>query len=155
MDDIFDEETYYTGPPLDLEAIHRLEKSLGYRLPGRYVELLLRRNGGSLRHRCLPTSFPNSWSVDHIEVRAILGIGSPLGIQSSASLIADWEYPAIGLVFCETPSGGHDTVMLDYSESGNWGEPHVAYVDEDRIPRRVANSFDDFINSLVPCDRFG
>lgn len=36
------------------------------------------------------------------------------------------------MVICDTPSAGHDTVMLDYSECGPEGEPSVAYIDEDR-----------------------
>jgi hypothetical protein len=57
-------------------------------------------------------------------------------------------YPDIGLVLCETPSGGHDTVMLDYRGRGASGEPTVAYVDEDRIPRTVARSVRDFLDRL-------
>jgi hypothetical protein len=45
-------------------------------------------------------------------------------------------------------------VLLDYSESGPEGEPAVVYVDEDRVPRRIADSFDEFLQRLVPCDRF-
>ena len=41
--------------------------------------------------------------------------------------------------------------MLDYTECGPEGEPRVAYVDEDRIPRRIADSFEMFIASLVAC----
>ena len=47
------------------------------------------------------------------------------------------------------PSGGHDTVMLDYSDSGPAGPPRVAYVDEDRIPRQLTTSFDDFLATLI------
>jgi hypothetical protein len=38
--------------------------------------------------------------------------------------------------------------MLDYSESGPDGEPSVVYVDEDRVPRRVAGTFAEFIALL-------
>ena len=81
------------------------------------------------------------------------GIDSTSGLGGSAYLIAEWDYPPIGVVIGLTPSGGHDTVMLDYSESGPAGEPAVAYVDEDRIPRRVASSFTAFTNGLVPSSR--
>jgi hypothetical protein len=47
-------------------------------------------------------------------------------------MIDEWGYPEIGIVICDMPSGGHDTVMLDHWEGGL--EPSVAYVDEDRIP---------------------
>jgi len=44
------------------------------------------------------------------------------------------------VVICDTPSAGHDTVMLDYTDCAVDGEPAVAYIDEDRVPRRVAAS---------------
>ena len=69
-------------------------------------------------------------------------------------MIAEWGYPDIGVVLFNTPSAGHDTVMLDYSDVGPEGEPAVAYIDEDRIPKRVANSFSEFINGLVSCAQF-
>ncbi|WP_156038378.1 SMI1/KNR4 family protein [Actinoalloteichus caeruleus] len=68
----------------------------------------------------------------------------------SADLIAEWGYPDVGVVICDMPSGGHDVVMLDYSQSGPYGEPSVAYVDEDRIPRTVAGSFEEFLARLIP-----
>jgi SMI1-KNR4 cell-wall len=118
--------------------------------------VLSQRNGGLLRRRCCPTKFRTSWADDHFEIRALLGVGGEWGIDSSsglgsADLITEWEYPEIGVVICDMPSGGHDAVMLDYSESGPEGEPSIAYIDEDRIPRRAANSFEEFIARLVLC----
>ena len=91
----------------------------------------------------LQTRFKNSWAPDHIEIQALRGIGGKWGIDSktglgSRDLILEWGYPDIGVVICDMPSGGHDTVMLDYSTCGPTGEPAVAYVDEDRIPRQLA-----------------
>jgi hypothetical protein len=63
-------------------------------------------------------------------------------------MIGEWGYPPIGLVVFDTPSGGHDTVMLDYSVCGPLGEPRVVYVDEDRSVRQVAEDFGEFIASL-------
>lgn len=154
---LFEDEDYYSGPPLDDDMVRRAEADLGERLPRGYVELLFQRNGGVPRHRCCPTTFRTSWSERHFEISAILGIGGSRGIDSSsgvgsAYLIAEWEYPDIGVVICDTPSAGHDTVMLDYSECGPEGEPAVAYIDEDRVPRRVATSFDEFLARLRSCD---
>ena len=42
--------------------------------------------------------------------------------------------------------------MLDYSESGPQGEPAVSYIDEDRVPRRIADSFSEFIVGLAECE---
>ena len=155
MIDLFDDGSYYTGPPLDGDMLRRAEEALGVRLPRGYVDVLSHRNGGSLRRRCYPTTFPTSWAADHIGVQALLGLGGERGTDKmSAYLISEWGYPEIGVVLCDLPSGGHDTVMLDYSECGPDGEPSVVYVDEDRIPRRIANTFDDFISGLVSCERF-
>lgn len=154
---LFTGNDYYTGPPLDADLLRRAEEDLGVRLPARYVELLTYRNGGTPRRRCFRTVFPTSWAPDHFEVSGIRGIGGEWGINSSsglgsADMIAEWGYPAIGVVICDTPSGGHDTVMLDYSESGPQGEPAVSYIDEDRVPRRIADSFSEFIVGLAECE---
>lgn len=159
MTELYDESNFYTGPPLDESMVRRAEQDLGVRLPGRYVNALHQRNGGSLRNKCYPTDFPTSWASDHFEVKALLGIGGKWGIDStselgSSYLINEWGYPDIGIVICLTPSAGHDTVMLDYSTCGPCGEPTVTYIDEDRVPRQVSGSFGEFLDRLVPCDRF-
>lgn len=126
------------------------------RLPRTYLDILSVRNGGTPRRRCLPTPFPTSWAPDHIKISGILGIGGDWGIDNpdrgSAYMIAEWGYPEIGIVICDTPAAGHDAVMLDYTDCGPTGEPAVAYIDEDRVPRRVADSFAAFLEALVDCD---
>jgi hypothetical protein len=150
-----DEDDYFTGPPLTQEAIGTAELHLGVRLPASYLALLAERNGGVPRLTCFPTAFPTSWASDHIGIDAILGIGGERGIDSpvggSRYMVAEWGYPDIGVVIVDTPSGGHDTVMLDYSECGPDGEPAVVYVDEDRVPRRIAETFADFIVGFMEC----
>lgn len=158
MIDIFDHnDTYYTGPPLNEDRVRQAERSLGVRLPSSYLAVLKKRNGGLVVTNCFPTRFATSWADDHFEVRALLGIGGSNGIdagngQGSADLIKEWGYPDIGLVICDMPSGGHDVVMLDYSSCGSLGEPSVVYVDEDRVPRTIAESFAQFIENLRRCD---
>jgi hypothetical protein len=156
---VFDGDGYYTGPPVTAEMVGAAERSLGVRLPTAYVSLIKDRNGGSLRRRCFPTSFPTSWSPDHIGVDAVLGLGGDWGIDTeefgSRYMVAEWGYPDVGVVICAMPSGGHDAVMLDYSASGPDGEPVVVYVDEDRAPRRIAESFAAFIEGLIECPPSG
>ncbi|MFF8815167.1 SMI1/KNR4 family protein [Streptomyces pactum] len=160
MTELFEDDDSYTGPPLDEGLVRRAEEELGLRLPLSYVEVLRLRNGGVPRRRCCPTEFSTTWAPDHFEISAILGIGGPWGIidhppgASTSYSVTDWEYPEIGFVVCDTPSAGHDTVMLDYSACGPDGEPAVAYVDEDRVPRRVADSFAAFLTRLTDCRRF-
>jgi len=154
----FEEGGYYTGPPVTDAAIRAAENALGYRLPTPYVALIHERNGGTPRHRCFPTAFASSWAPDHIAVSGILGVGAhQRGIDAelgSQYMIEEWEYPDIGVVICDTPSAGHDTVMLDYSACGPAGEPSVAYIDEDRVPRQLAPTFAGFLQGLVPCENF-
>jgi hypothetical protein len=146
----------FTGPEITDQMISVAEERLGVRLPDSYVRLLRVRNGGEPVRHCYPVSFPTSWAEDHIDVGAILGIGGTQGIDAelfgtprSAYLVAEWGYPPIGIVICATPSGGHDTVMLDYSGGGI--EPSVVYVDEDRLPRRIADTFEEFVANLAEC----
>ena len=151
----FEETTSYTGPPLTHDMIKAAEASLGRHLPDSYTELLRLRNGGRPVRRCIQTAFRTSWAEDHIEINAILGIGGTWGIDgdgplSSAARVREWGYPDIGIVICQMPSGGHDTVMLDYS--GDSGQPSVVYIDEDREPRRIAGSFGDFLKLLKKCE---
>ncbi|WP_077489824.1 SMI1/KNR4 family protein [Sinomonas mesophila] len=158
--EFFEDDEYYTGPPLTPDLVDRAERSLGLHLPHAYLDLLQQRNGGVPRKRCYPTQFPTSWAPTHFEVSAVLGLGGRLGVdaeegQGSADLIREWGYPDLGVVVCDTPSRGHDTVMLDYTECGKDGEPRVVYVDEDRVPRVIASSFSDFLQTLVTCPEVG
>ncbi|MFV0458756.1 MAG: SMI1/KNR4 family protein [Actinomycetales bacterium] len=154
--EFFEDDDYYTGPLATPDLIQRAETSLGVQLPAAYRELLSERNGGSPLRRCFMTEFETSWAPDHFEISAVLGVGGDLGVdsaggQGSADLIREWDYPDVGVVICDTPSGGHDTVMLDYRTCGPSGEPSVVYVDEDRVPREVAPSFEAFVAQLTEC----
>ncbi len=142
-----------TGPVLTRTAVEAAERELGVTLPESYIRTLERCNGGFVMRPVFRTAFPTSWAEDHFEVRSVLGIGGFFGIDSTSDtsstyLAAEWQYPEIGVVVADTPSGGHDTVMLDYREVAP-GRPSVVYVDEDRIPRKVADSFDEFAAGLT------
>ena len=99
------------------------------------------QNGGVPTRRCYRTEFETSWAPNYFEIAGILGIGVR-GIENSAYMIREWGYPDIGIVFCDTPSAGHDTVMLDYRSSSS--EPAVAYI--------VAPTFAEFLQRLGPKD---
>lgn len=151
----FTDNGHHSGPPVTDDMIVAAEATIGYRLPRAYLKLLHERNGGIPIRRCFPTTTKTSWAEDHIEISSILGIGSEQGIDGalgSAYLIHEWDYPDVGVVLCDTPSGGHDTVMLDYSACGRCGEPEVIYVDEDRRALRIAATFSDFVDGLIVCD---
>lgn len=153
----FTEDSYYCGPPLTDDMVRNAEAAVGVRLPSAYVKLLRERNGGVPTRRCFPTVARTSWAEDHIEISSVLGIGGARGIDSrlgSAYLIQEWNYPDIGVVICDTPSAGHDTVMLDYRKCGTEGEPQVVYIDDDRTILPLAANFAEFVNGLIDCARF-
>lgn len=156
----FADDDYYTGPLLTENMVRAAEVSLKRRLPEAYLELLRERNGGVPLRRCFRTSVSTSWAADHVEISGLRGIGGDWGIDSSSGIgsddmIAEWGYPDIGIVICDTPSAGHDTIMLDYSSCGPSGEPSVVYVDENRCVLQLAQTFAEFRDGLVECDEVG
>src|SRR6476620_7611088 len=106
----FEDDDYYTGPPLTYALVTSAERSLGLRLPPAYLEVLRTRNGGVPTARCFPTSFPTSWADDHVEVSGVRGLGGTWGIGCESALgshawVREWGYTDIGLVLCDMPSG--------------------------------------------------
>lgn len=155
MTEFFTSDEYYTGPALTDEMVHAAERELGYTLPKAYVALLCEKNGGVPHRCCLPITYETSSSKGFVEITAIFGIGGAWGIDNkefgSQYLVKEWGYPDLGIVVCSMPSGGHDTVMLDYSECGPHGEPDVIYVDDERDVYQLAETFADFLERLVHC----
>jgi hypothetical protein len=143
------------------ELIARVEADLGYRLPAFYVALMRVRNGGVPRNTCFPTTEATSWADDHVAITAICGIGyeqmiSLCGDQGSRFMLAEWGYPAIGVVVADCPSAGHDLVMLDYRACGPQGEPAVVHVDQEDDYRitPLAPDFEAFVRGLRPESAF-
>lgn len=155
---IFTESDYYTGEQLTDEMVLRSTSRLGYELPNSLISLLRVKNGGTLRSQCVPVEFENSWAPDHIEVSGILGLGDGTwrmdSDDGSSYMIDEWGYPDIGVVFATTPAGGHVALMLDYREASQRVEPCVVFVDEDRVPRNLAPTFESFLSKLTDCKNF-
>jgi len=153
----FDNRENGRGPMISDDLIAQAEQKLGVRLPQAYIDLLTERNGGKPRRRCFRTELPTSWASDHFQVQTLIGIGYADGIDGefgSEYMTLEWGYPPIGVVVFDTPAGGHDTIMLDYSKCGPSGEPRVVYIDEDRSVLLVANDFGEFVARLVECAVF-
>jgi hypothetical protein len=126
---MFDEDEEGECPPLKPAMIQAAEKKLGYTLPAAYLELLKVCNGGTIRRSVFPTDKCPAWADDHVAFETVMGIGEDEGIDSeygSAYLIAEWDYPDVGVVIS---SDGHTAFLLDYSECGEAGEPRVIWVD--------------------------
>lgn len=151
----------YNEPTPTDQTIARVEAELGFRLPDSYIELMRMRNGGGLRRNCHPVAEPTGWAEDHVGVTGIYGIGSSaiyslLGELGSAFMRDEWGYPGWGVGIADTPSAGHEQIMLDYRSCGPLGEPGVVYVDQEDeyavVP--VAKDFATFISGLVPEEEF-
>jgi hypothetical protein len=158
--DFWDEsDDYYTSPePLTPELLQQAERLLGYQLPAAYLALLRTRNGGTPRNTCFPMSTPTSWAEDHVAISGIMGLGGKWGLDSpelgSQSMLEEWGYPPIGILFGQCPSAGHDAIMLDYSQCGPAGEPQVVHVDVETEGEPavtfMAATFLEFLRALVP-----
>jgi hypothetical protein len=150
----------HTGPPLTSEAVRAAESALGYKLPESYLQLLRVRNGGYPRRRCYPTEVRTSWADDHVRIVTLFGVGFERGIDGeyeSRYMIQEWGYPDVGIVIADTPSAGHDAVMLDYSECGPRGEPRVIHVEtecDEPVVTILAPNFESFMRGLVDCARY-
>lgn len=159
--DPFTESDHFTSPPLTDEMIQSAKQSVGYKLPEAYLRLLQIKNGGELRRSCFPTDVPTSWAKDHVEILAISGIGGKWGIDGELGtryLVAEWGYPDVGILVGHCPSGGHDVIMLDYSECGRDGEPRVIHVETETMDEPeilvLAPTFESFLLGLVESSQF-
>jgi hypothetical protein len=139
------------GPELTDSMIELAEQRLGVKLPASYLKEMRQRNGGHLRTVYCPTTRKTDWGTNFIQLRTVIGIGYPDGIDGpfgSKYMVAEWGYPDIGVLIADTPAGGHDAVMLDYRACGPIGEPSVAFIDEDRAVLPLAANFDSFVALL-------
>lgn len=152
----------YVEPYPDDELIASVEAELGgYKLPASYVELARIHNGGTL-HRCVhPMNQPTNWADDHIVVTELYALGrtaqmSLAGPLGSLHMEREWGYPRIGVGIADTPSAGHEQIMLDYRSCGKNGEPQVVHVDQEAGYRItfVAKDFATFIRGLVGEDDY-
>ena len=145
---------FVSEPPSD-ELIASVEEELGYKLPAAYIWLMKQHNGGIPVNTCYPCDEPTCWADDHVAITGIFGIGrekscSLCGELGSQFMIAEWEYPAIGVAICDCPSAGHDMIFLDYRACGPQGEPAVVHVDQENDYKitHLADSFEEFIRGL-------
>jgi cell wall assembly regulator SMI1 len=152
----------YVGEPLTDELVTSIEEELGCKLPQSYIELMRVQNGGIPSKTIHRTKERTSWAEDHIAISGIYGINrskpnSLGGTFSSQFWIEEWEYPPIGVYFCDCPSAGHDMLCLDYRACGPQGEPQVVHVDQefDYKITFVAENFEAFVRGLEDEGAFG
>ena len=164
--DFWDNSDYsrecYVGEQLTQQLLSSIEEKLGYKLPESYVAFMKVQNGGTPRLTTHRVQEPTSWAEDHVAITGIFGINSSkpyslCGESGSQFWIDEWEYPPIGVYFCDCPSAGHDMLALDYRLCGPKGEPRVVHVDQEFYYKItfVAETFEQFIRGLELDENFG
>lgn len=68
--------------------------------------------------------------------------------------VEEWGYPDIGIAICDTISGGHNMIFLDYSDCGPQGEPCVVEIDQESNYEvtYLADNFKSFVVGLITDD---
>lgn len=133
----------YTFGPLTNEMIERAEKTVGFKLPKSYVDLLKLQNGGLI-------NFNNAW------LTIIYGISPEPNAYNGLEkeykhYIEDWQYPRdIGIPFGQTQSAGEDLYYFDCRNLDLNNEPSIVRVDiETEEIYKVADNFKSFINMIL------
>lgn len=153
-------EKYVGEMPTDSD-FEKIEASLGYRLPTSYKALMKMHNGGLLRKGFFENPLQRDWTPQLFNVESVYGVDckKPYSLCSemgSKFWLSEWGYPDIGIVICDTMSGGHDLIFLDYSDCGPEGEPCVVHVNQesDYEITYLADNFKDFIDGLFTDDEY-
>ncbi len=146
----------YAGAPSTDEMFAKAEQALGYKLPESYKWLMKQHNGGMVKRVLFRLPFPVPDQSDEIGITGIYGVDpakeySITGSNGNQFIIDEWEYPKIGIAFCDTSSCWNDMIFLDYRKCGPEGEPEVVRIDQednDAITY-LAGDFESFIRGLV------
>jgi hypothetical protein len=146
---------YYNHPALTDAMIKTAEKELGVKLPSLLIELLKIQNGGYTKGFAFPMSQETTWATDHIPLSELYGIVTDPSVETAQNIletqymIEEWGLPQKQVLLC---GDGHWWITLDYRQGDN---PTVKWLDvecEEEI--QIAESFDEFINGLVPDSKF-
>lgn len=145
------EDDYLKLAPINDELIKKAEEVLNVKLPESYINLLKEQNGGTLRLDAYPTSEPNSWADDHVNVSGLYGISfdeNESSILESHYLIQEWDMPE-NIVLLS--GDGHTWIALDYRNVAE--NPPVIFIDnelEEII--ELAPNFESFLQNLTTYD---
>lgn len=149
----------YVGKAPSESDFAMVEQLLGYRLPVAYKSLIQRHNGGLLNKNTFKNPLQHDWTPSTYSVESIFGVDfekpySLCGDMGSKFWNEEWGYPNIGLAICDTISGGHNMIFLDYSDCGPQGEPCVVEIDQesDYEMTYLADNFKSFVCGLFEDD---
>lgn len=163
LDGLWDDCDYaleeYVGEAPSDEDFERVEQALGYRLPDSYKALMKMHNGGLLAKNTFNNPLQCDWTPSTYNVASIFGVDasksySLCGNMGSRFWIEEWGYPDLGIAICDTISGGHNIIFLDYSDCGPQGEPCVVEINQERNYEitYLADHFKEFISGLFEDD---
>ncbi|MDA1760470.1 SMI1/KNR4 family protein [Bacillus cereus] len=145
---IWAEDDYLKLAPINDEIIKKAEEVLNVKLPESYINLLKEQNGGTLLLDTHPTSKPNSWADDHVNVSGLYGISfneNESSILENRYLIREWEMPENIVLLSDD---GHTWIALDYRNVAE--NPPVIFIDnefEEII--ELAPNFESFLQNLT------
>ncbi|HCF51712.1 MAG TPA: SMI1/KNR4 family protein [Bacillus sp. (in: Bacteria)] len=145
---IWADDDYLKLAPINDELIKKAEEVLNVKLPESYINLLKEQNGGTLRLDVHPTSKPNSWADNHVNVSGLYGISfdeNESSILESRYLIREWEMPENIILLS---GDGHTWIALDYRNVAE--NPPVIFIDnefEEII--ELAPNFERFLQNLT------
>lgn len=142
------EDDYLKLAPINDELIKKAEEVLNVKLPESYINLLKEQNGGTLRLDAYPTSEPNSWADDHVNVSGLYGISfdeNESSILESHYLIQEWDMPE-NIVLLS--GDGHTWIALDYRNVAE--NPPVIFIDNEfEGIIELAPNFESFLQNLT------
>lgn len=145
----------HTKEPLTTEMVGYAEKSLNVKLPQRLIDLLLIQNGGYTKGFAFPMTESTTWSDTHVPLDELFGIAISQSIDRAQNildteyLIEEWGLPEKQVLIC---GDGHWWITLDYRNSDI---PSVRWIDcECDEDIHIADTFEDFIDKLVPSSAF-
>lgn len=140
-----------TGPPLTRDQLSRLERHIGIRLPGDYLDFLLRFNGG----RPTPSSFPiRGFDLAHSgDIQRFFGISEHHEIPDIKWFIRtlSGRIPHGLLPIAGDGSGNVICLLLS---GANRGTVYFWHHDAEKSPPTYSNlyyisdSFSDFLDSI-------
>lgn len=159
LDGLWDDCEYaleeYVGEAPSEADFERVEQALGYRLPDTYKALMIMHNGGLLAKKTFENPLQRDWTPSTYSVESIFGVDasksySLCGNMGSRFWIEEWGYPDIGIAICDTISGGHNMIFLDYSDCGAQGEPCVVEIEQESDYEIIylADNFKEFVSEL-------
>jgi hypothetical protein len=143
-------------PPIGPDALLKLEKHLGIRLPEDYLRFLLERNGGHFKHEVAIPSFERGNDEEHtlFYVRSLYGLvfdREDIHSDIRGAFNDAYDWPHISSEWLPIGEWMSFTIFLAVGEIDRG---QVWYVNDVQTSDRclIASSFDDFINRLVPID---